>query len=123
MVGAAEEAAHKNGGAQVNRGGRPPTELDVLLEALFYRLRNAGPWRDLPEHFGPRLAQPLGQRGPLGQDHGGVCAQAALQQKTLPHAIQDRELLLPTEALGLHCHAPRQTRPELPIPHPLRRCH
>ena len=23
------------------------------LDALFYRLRNAGPWRDLPERFGP----------------------------------------------------------------------
>lgn len=52
-MGAAEEAAHKNGGAQVKLGGRPRTCLDLLLEALFYRLRNAGPWRDLPERFGP----------------------------------------------------------------------
>lgn len=56
MVGAAEKAASKNGGAQIekNKGGRPPTSLDLLLEALFYRLRNAGPWRDLPECFGPK---------------------------------------------------------------------
>lgn len=52
-MGAAEKAAHKNGGAQVNRGGRPRTDLGLLLDALFHRLRNAGPWRDLPEHFGP----------------------------------------------------------------------
>jgi transposase len=26
--------------------------LELLLEAMFYRLRNAGPWRDLPAHFG-----------------------------------------------------------------------
>lgn len=25
----------------------------MILDALFYRLRNAGPWRDLPECFGP----------------------------------------------------------------------
>lgn len=53
LVGAAEKAAHKNGGDQVNRGGRPRADLGLLLDALFYRLRNAGPWRDLPEHFGP----------------------------------------------------------------------
>lgn len=53
LVGAAEEAAHKNGGAQIGLGGRPRTCLDLLLEAFFYRLRNAGPWRDLPGHFGP----------------------------------------------------------------------
>jgi transposase len=53
MVGAAEEAASKNGGVKVNAGGRPRTCLDLLLEAMFYRLRNAGPWRDLPERFGP----------------------------------------------------------------------
>ena len=52
-MGAAEKAAHKNGGAQVNQGGRPRTDLGLLLDALFYRLRNAGPWRDLPERFGP----------------------------------------------------------------------
>ena len=27
--------------------------MDMVLDALFYRLRNAGPWRDLPEGFGP----------------------------------------------------------------------
>lgn len=52
-MGAAEEAASKNGGAQVNKGGRPRVCRELLLEAMFYRLRNAGPWRDLPEHFGP----------------------------------------------------------------------
>ena len=52
-MGAAEKAAHKNGGAQVNSGGRPRTDLGLLLDALFYGLRNADPWRDLPEHFGP----------------------------------------------------------------------
>lgn len=25
----------------------------MVLDALFYRLRNAGPWRDLPDGFGP----------------------------------------------------------------------
>lgn len=25
----------------------------MVLDALFYRLRNAGPWRDLPDAFGP----------------------------------------------------------------------
>ena len=53
LVGAAEKAALKNGGAQLNRGGRPRTDMDLVVEALFYRLRNAGPWRDLPERFGP----------------------------------------------------------------------
>ena len=53
VVGAAEKAALKNGGAKLNRGGRPRADLGLLLDALFYRLRNAGPWRDLPEHFGP----------------------------------------------------------------------
>ena len=51
MVGAAQKAAHTDGG--VNRGGRPATALVVVVDALFYRLRNAGPWRDLPGHFGP----------------------------------------------------------------------
>jgi transposase len=51
MVGAAETAAQKNGA--LNLGGRPPTSLDIVLDGLFYRLRNAGPWRDLPECFGP----------------------------------------------------------------------
>lgn len=53
MVGAAEAAASKNGGARISRGGRPRTCLNLLLDALFYRLRNAGPWRDLPSCFGP----------------------------------------------------------------------
>ena len=26
----------------------------MVLDALFFRLRNAGPWRDLPERYGPR---------------------------------------------------------------------
>lgn len=28
-------------------------DFALLLNALFYRLRNAGPWRDLPAEFGP----------------------------------------------------------------------
>lgn len=51
MVGAAQRAAQKNG--LLKSGGRPPAGLDRVLDALFYRLRNAGPWRDLPEGFGP----------------------------------------------------------------------
>jgi transposase len=55
MVGAAENAALKDGGGQItkDKGGRPRADLDLVLEAFFYRLRNAGPWRDLPEKFGP----------------------------------------------------------------------
>lgn len=52
-MGAAEAAASKNGGAQDSWGGRPRTCRSLLLEALFHRLRNDGPWRDLPERFGP----------------------------------------------------------------------
>lgn len=51
MVGAAQRAAQKKG--LLKSGGRPPAGLDRVLDALFYRLRNAGPWRDLPEGFGP----------------------------------------------------------------------
>lgn len=51
MVGAAQTTAQKNGA--LNLGGRPRAGLDTVLDALFYRLRNAGPWRDLPESFGP----------------------------------------------------------------------
>jgi transposase len=51
MVGAAQAAAQKNGALKA--GGRPRAGLDMVLDALFYRLRNAGPWRDLPEGFGP----------------------------------------------------------------------
>ena len=47
---AAQDAASKNGRGP---GGRPPRALDIVIEALFYRLRNAGPWRDLPREFGP----------------------------------------------------------------------
>lgn len=50
---AAEKAASKNRGAQKSQGGRPLTCRDLLIEALFFRLRNAGPWRDLPPRFGP----------------------------------------------------------------------
>jgi len=49
-VEAAQSAASKNGRGP---GGRPPHALDLVIEALFYRLRNAGPWRDLPREFGP----------------------------------------------------------------------
>jgi transposase len=51
MVGAAQRAAQKNYARNV--GGRPPTPLDTVLDGLFFRLRNAGPWRDLPDCFGP----------------------------------------------------------------------
>jgi transposase len=50
LVEAAQKAASKNGRG---RGGRPPTPLDLVIEALFYRLRNSSPWRDLPCEFGP----------------------------------------------------------------------
>ena len=50
LVEAAQSAASKNGRGL---GGRPPHSLDLVIEALFYRLRNAGPWRDLPREFGP----------------------------------------------------------------------
>lgn len=50
MVEAAQAAAFKNVGALK---GRPPASPALLLEALFYRLRNSGPWRDLPSGFGP----------------------------------------------------------------------
>ena len=53
LVVAAEEAASKNRGAQISCGGRPRTCRELLIEALFFRLRNDGPWRDLPERFGP----------------------------------------------------------------------
>jgi len=55
MVGAVKETAFKNGRRVKNRarGGRPPKALGDVLEALFYRLRNAGPWRDLPRELGP----------------------------------------------------------------------
>jgi hypothetical protein len=29
-------------------GGSPRAKIDLVLDALYYRLRNAGPWRDLP---------------------------------------------------------------------------
>jgi len=51
MVGAAQRAAQKKGALKL--GGRPAAGLDMVLDALFYRLRNAGPWRDLPDGFGP----------------------------------------------------------------------
>jgi transposase len=50
MVEAAQAAAFKNVGALT---GRPPTSPEIFLEALFYRLRNSGPWRDLPAAIGP----------------------------------------------------------------------
>lgn len=49
MVGAAQAAVFKNVGALK---GRPPMCPSLLLEALFYKLRNPGPWRDLPAEFG-----------------------------------------------------------------------
>jgi len=32
----------------------PPGAPDLVIEALSHRLRNAGPWRDLPRELGPR---------------------------------------------------------------------
>jgi transposase len=46
----AQAAAFKNVGALT---GRPPMDFALLLDALFYWLRNAGPLRDLPAEFGP----------------------------------------------------------------------
>jgi transposase len=50
LVEAAQAAASKNGRAL---GGRPACSLDIVFEGIFYRLRNSGPWRDLPAEFGP----------------------------------------------------------------------
>ncbi|HWB02951.1 MAG TPA: IS5 family transposase [Verrucomicrobiales bacterium] len=50
LVEAAQAAAFKNGRGP---GGRPPHPLDLVIEAVFFRLRNSGPWRDLPTEFGP----------------------------------------------------------------------
>jgi len=66
MVGAAQRAAQKNGALKL--GGRPTAGLDRVLDALFFRLRNAGAWRDLPEVFGSWRAiygwyQRLAQQG------------------------------------------------------------
>jgi transposase len=47
MVGAAKAAALKKGRV-VKNGGRPVTEMNLVLDALFYRLRNCSPWRDMP---------------------------------------------------------------------------
>lgn len=51
MVGPLKERL-KNGTLKL--GGRPPAGLDMVLDALFSRLRNAGPWRDVPDGFGPQ---------------------------------------------------------------------
>ena len=56
VVGAAQAAASKNGRVVKvkSKGGRPETAMALILDALFYRLRNCSPWRDLPvEKFGP----------------------------------------------------------------------
>jgi len=50
LVEAAQAAASKTGRGA---GGRPPRPLAIVIEALFYRLRNSGPWSDLPSGFGP----------------------------------------------------------------------
>lgn len=50
MVVAAQKAVGEDGRL---KGRRPPTPLNLVAEASFYRLRNAGPWRDLPQEFGP----------------------------------------------------------------------
>ncbi len=50
LVEAAQAAASKDGRGL---GGRPERPLAMVIEAIFYRLRNSGPWRDLPVEFGP----------------------------------------------------------------------
>jgi transposase len=52
MVGAAQAAALKKVRV-VKNGGRLVTEMNLVLDALFYRLRNCGPWRDMPPQYGP----------------------------------------------------------------------
>lgn len=51
VEGALKERLNNNGALKL--GGRPPAGLDMVLHALFFRLRNAGPWRDLPDGFVP----------------------------------------------------------------------
>lgn len=51
-MGAAQDAALKKGRV-VNKGGRPQVAMALVLDALFFRLRNCGPWRDLPPQYGP----------------------------------------------------------------------
>jgi transposase len=52
MVAASKIAALKIGrGVKSQNRGRPPIDLGLVLEALFYRLRVSGPWRDLPDSF------------------------------------------------------------------------
>lgn len=54
MVAESKIPAFKNGRVVKQRKrGRPPLELDIILEAMFYRLRVSGPWRDFPSSFGP----------------------------------------------------------------------
>jgi transposase len=52
VVEAAANAASQNACA-LKQGGRPATSPEIVLDALFWHLRNAGPWRDLPVQFGP----------------------------------------------------------------------
>ena len=53
MVAESEISALKYGRPPVKwRGGRPPMELEKILEGIFHRLRNAGPWRDFPAEYG-----------------------------------------------------------------------
>lgn len=51
MVEAAQTAAFKK--RRALKGGRPSLDGDLVLDALFYRIRNCGPWRDLPTQYGP----------------------------------------------------------------------
>ncbi|WP_422321789.1 transposase, partial [Prosthecobacter sp.] len=51
-MGAAQAAALKKSRV-VKQGGRPQAAMALVLDGLFYRLRNCGPWRDLPPQFGP----------------------------------------------------------------------
>jgi transposase len=33
--------------------GRPPADLRIVLNGIFWILRSGAPWRDLPERYGP----------------------------------------------------------------------
>lgn len=38
---------------EYQRGGRPPKDDRLMLEAMLWRVRTGAPWRDLPPLFGP----------------------------------------------------------------------
>jgi transposase len=54
VVVESEISTLKNGRAvKASKRGRPAAKMDIILDAFFYRLRVAGPWRDLDGRFGP----------------------------------------------------------------------